>query len=229
MTRLPAKEAWDRMKLDCATLCGPGGPATRLLDAIHDQVPADTHIVLVGYSAGCLLIDEFLTEAHTLMPDRKFDVIWMAPAISYRRVAADIDAYRQNVRHFKEFNLDPNLELSDHMLNDIGRYRSDAYPGSLLLFVSGALENQPDTPIVGLERFRAHPRFWSPTEKASIDAVATALNLAQNTFISSKTSPDCTATKHGDFVFDPPTLSTIHRLLTEWKDPQNPDGLLTLH
>jgi hypothetical protein len=226
LTRLIAKDGWDRMKADGARLCEIGGPIDRIVAAINRQVPPQSHIVLVGHSAGCFLIDLFLQRAHALMPTRKFDVVWMAPAISYRRVAANMDVYRQSVLHFKEFNLDAKREMSNHMLSDIGQYRSDAFPGSLLLYVSGALEGRPDTPIVGLERFQGHPRQWTPSEGTAIDSVMRVLNLGVNTYVSAPGSTDCTALRHGDFIEDPATQQTLHRLLTEWKDPASPDGLL---
>jgi|GEM_PF-5305720 len=226
LTRLIAKDGWDRMKADGEKLCEVGAPISRVLSAIQQKVPPDAHIVLVGHSAGSILIDDFLWEAHRMMPDRKFDVVWMAPAITYRLVTDHLDAYRQNVRHFKVFNLSAKNEMADHMLSDIGQFRSDAYPGSLLLYVSGALEDRPDCPVVGLERFQGHARQWNPTEADSLASVSATLALGPNTFISTSDSKDCTATHHGDFVTDAATQATLHRLLTEWKDPNNPDGLL---
>jgi hypothetical protein len=229
---------WDRMKRSAAYGCAAldtNSVASRLLRALAAAPPK--HIVLIGHSAGSVYIARFLTAARALIPDAKFDVIFMAPAVTYREMASDIDVFKGSVVHFRMFALDDATERHNTVLNDlidftqfgmVGKwfsgFLSQTYPGSLLYYVSNALEGPADVPLLGMQRFLSALPTYTATEAADRQVVLDWLQPADNVGWSKGGARNvdprpgfATASRtHGDFWDDPQTLNSIAVTIRQW-------------
>jgi hypothetical protein len=127
-----------------------------------------TRVVLVGHSAGAIFICELLRavakqERH---PGLRFDVVFLAPACTFKLLDDTLELATNFVGSFRCFAMQDALEQADWVLRPI-------YTRSLLYFVSGLLEGEPDEPIVGMARF--HTRK-SPFEDHSFPGIRRTLD-----------------------------------------------------
>jgi len=118
-------------------------------------------VTLVGHSTGAVFIDNLLRHveqmrddaAEALPPDFRFkNVIFLAPACTFEDFASTVQRQKQLFRRFRMFAMSDEAEQKDHLLSVV-------YPRSLLYFISGVLETEPDgssspaKPLVGLNRY----------------------------------------------------------------------------
>ncbi len=118
-------------------------------------------ITLVGHSTGAVFINNLLaaTDAarhdptHPLPEQFRFgDVVFLAPACSFRQFGEVLEDHRSVFDEFRMFSMDDDHEVDDTLVPVI-------YPRSLLYFVSGVVEQKPDgkgaadLPVVGMQRF----------------------------------------------------------------------------
>lgn len=149
---------WSQMKQDTADAFGPdedihGGTAflARLRDALDGNPPPK--VTLVGHSTGAVYISEFLDKADAMLPPAvRFGVILEAPAASFVKSAATLARHQARIDGFRMFTMSDERERADRLVPVL-------YPHSLLYFVSGVVEGDPDTPIVGMQRFYDQARF----------------------------------------------------------------------
>ena len=142
---------WDVMKGDTADAFKPGDEhgGTMFLHALRDALAAGTaapRITLIGHSTGAVYIGHFLESASQWIPDAAFDVIFEAPAATHDFLASVIERHGRRVAGFRSFGLDDAREEADVLVPVV-------YPASLLYFVSGLLEDEPDQPLTGMQRF----------------------------------------------------------------------------
>jgi len=81
-----------------------------------------------------------------MLPEAEFDVIFLAPAVTYDQFDATLANHQSRIAHFRSFGMTDDWEIADRLLPVV-------YPRSLLYFVSGLLEETIDEPLVGMERF----------------------------------------------------------------------------
>ena len=142
---------WNQMKKDTADAFLPGenhgGTAllTELKTLALSGVPVP-RITLIGHSTGAVYICNFLESAAQVLPNLKFDVVFLAPAVSYERFSATIANHGKSIAHFRSFGMTDEWESNDTLVPIL-------YLRSLLYFVSGLLETAVDEPLVGMERF----------------------------------------------------------------------------
>lgn len=142
---------WDRMKGDAADAFRDGQEygGTALFAELKSQLEgrqAVPKITLVGHSAGAICICNCLRAAAQQVPNLNFDVIFEAPAATYDLLAATAAEHGSRIRHFRQFGMSDELEAADTLVPII-------YLRSLLYFVSGLLENEPDEPLIGMARY----------------------------------------------------------------------------
>ena len=143
---------WGAMKQDTADSFGPdpklfGGTALLTELAAAASVANIPKITLVGHSTGAVYISHWLQAANGIFPTQiKFDVIFLAPASTCQLLAETLSRYRHRLDGFRMFTMTDENERADRLVPVL-------YPHSLLYFVSGVVEPDADTPIVGMQRY----------------------------------------------------------------------------
>lgn len=177
-------------------------------------------VTLVGHSAGTIYVSEFLKAAQQRLPERQFDVVFMAAAISYTTLAQTIAASHSSIARIRLFAMEDALERADALLQgafdgQFGTSLNWLYPHSLLYLISGLLENNPDTPLVGMQRFHTGYSGNIPLEhKQAIQEVQQYLSTPSQ-MVWAKTPPGtadgwaCDSTGHGGFPQYPLTLQSL--------------------
>ncbi|APO72222.1 hypothetical protein IE4872_PD01701 (plasmid) [Rhizobium gallicum] len=115
--------------------------------ATYQQANPDLIIDLVGHSAGSIAICNLFGA----MQRRKIqievrNVVFLAPACQSRLMHAEIISQPQRFKAFRVFTMTDAFEQKDQLVRGV-------YPRSLLYFISGVLEEEPDMPIAGMQRF----------------------------------------------------------------------------
>ena len=151
---------WQQMKKDTAdSFTDPATSAgAALLAEIASQQAAGNkkfkRIILVGHSTGAVFISNLIDASARLLPDASFDVVLLAPAVTYKKLAATLNNHGARIHKIRRFGMRDEVEVEDVLVPIV-------YPRSLLYFVSGLLEfsdDEPtervaDTPLVGMQRF----------------------------------------------------------------------------
>jgi hypothetical protein len=164
---------WNRMKKDCidAFLSDENRAGTAMLKRIGTELDSGKklkRITLVGHSTGAIYICEWIKAASAVLAkDVKFDVVFLAPAVTYARFGDTLKQFGDRIRSFRMFAMQDQLERDDQVwgddLNGKPDWRRFIYPSSLLYLVSGILESkeaadgkltdEPDMPLVGMQRY----------------------------------------------------------------------------
>ena len=147
---------WDRMKGDTADAFKAGSEygGTVFLAELHDllQGASAPRITLVGHSTGAVYIGNFLKAAAQWVPDVRFDLVLEAPAATHDFFARVIEEHGSRIGNVRVFGMGDAREAADVLVPLI-------YPASLLYFVSGLLEDEPDQPLLGMQRFLAESPY----------------------------------------------------------------------
>lgn len=209
---------WNQMKLDTADAFGDDEQAhagTALLAALRDRI--DPHdppkITLIGHSTGAVYISELLGKADTVLPPSiRFGVVFEAPASTFEKASATVEQHAARISGFRMFCMDEERELDDRLVPVI-------YPHSLLYFVSGVVEPDADTPIIGMQRFHDrtdYPDGDYPEVGPARDFIAQSADRAAWS-ITDAQAPEgqrTAATKHGAFDDeDPATLASVKHII----------------
>jgi len=164
-------------------------------------------VTLVGHSAGGIYISRLLEELHKAMPtDFKVGVALIAPACTFTVFADTLASAGNRIANLRIFGMRDEVERQDHLVPGF-------FPGSLLYFVSGVLEDSRDEPLVGLQR------YYSYAEKyLNITSVKTfALLGKQHAYAWSQVSgfdgANCDMIHHGGWTEAPATLASIQYLV----------------
>jgi hypothetical protein len=196
--------AWDGMKAKAAAMWEPNaGPelghhvGSYLLDrlaGLQEERP-ELAIDLVGHSAGSIAICHLLAETPRRPTLHVRNVVLLAPACTvdlfYEQVASQPGRYQD----LWIFALRDREESRDRLVRGL-------YGKSLLYFVSGLLESEPDEPILGLER---HTTGQAPYDSPKARAVREILQARGHMIWAGGTdvgSLSCGATTHGGFHDD---------------------------
>jgi len=145
------KEVWDGIKKEAVDTFGasPACAGTAFLRGLktYCEDNPNAQITLIGHSAGSTYICEFLRHAHAFLPSNiTFDVIMLAPANSYKLFSDTLKTYSSRIHAVRIFAMNDDLEQKDALIPGV-------YPLSLLYLVSGILEDEADTPILGMQRY----------------------------------------------------------------------------
>jgi hypothetical protein len=175
-------------------------------------------ITLVGHSTGAVFIDNVIEEVQrrqttgSMPADFKFkNVIFLAPAATCDNFAGVLGKALLYDR-FRLFGMTDAYEKNDHMLSFV-------YPRSLLYFVSGILEQEPDgsnavdMPILGMQRYDLTGDVYTMPS-----VVACRQYLGQQDFAVWSPSDGGDGLRsqsqhHGDFDNDDPTLKSVQFMI----------------
>jgi len=203
---------WGRMKQDALEAFGQeddsGGRAlVQELAALTLPTPP----LLVGHSTGAIWICRLLAgAAGTLPAGQRFDVALLAPACDFRLLERTLTDHGGRVRLIRVFGMRDQLECADRLLSGV-------YPRSLLYLVSGALEEQADWPLVGMERFHTDGAPFTPERFPEIGRARAAIAAGGGGCVWSLADEGpgraSGARRHGDFDDDPVTLRSVAEMV----------------
>jgi hypothetical protein len=203
---------WKHMKKDTAdSYSGAadtyGGSA--LLEEIGKLHAAGSkpRIVLVGHSTGAVYICYLLQAAQKVLPsDVKFDVVFLAPACTFKLFDETLAAAGDRIGAFRSFGMEDEVEIADQFFPPL-------YLRSLLYFVSGLVEDEVDIPLIGMKRYHSGTAPFDATTFPYVDRVLTRLMTIPHAWLWSRSSGEpglnTTSIHHGDFDNDENTLASV--------------------
>ncbi len=203
---------WDLMKKDTADSFQPdtqvyGGSC--LIAELARQMNAGqpSKIRLVGHSTGAVYISEFLESADAMLPaGQTFDVMFLAPAITAKKFSVTLAQHRHRIANLRMFTMRDDLERKDTLVPII-------YPHSLLYFISGVLEDNSDTLILGMQRYY-DPNVYDDADFLFMTSVREYMLTRVAWSIADDGNGRTTASrKHGDFDNDAATLASIGHII----------------
>jgi len=172
----------------------------------------DLRIDLIGHSAGSISIAHMLeaaAERHSGFHVR--NLILLAPAASADVFERGIRANEALFDTFRMFTMEDALECKDHLVPGV-------YPRSLLYLISGILDGEADSPVVGLRR---HTTGQAPYDRSPFIQLSHFLAQPENRVVLSKTRDDAGeglrtgSAKHGDFDNDEQTLASLTAIIAK--------------
>lgn len=214
------QKLWETMKNDTAdAFDGPGNThgGTAFLEELAGVVtearaagtPAP-RVVLVGHSTGAVFICNLLKHADRVLQGveggtpLRFDVAFLAPACTFDLMQETLDQAKHRIGRIRVYAMHDALECRDAIAGP-------AYPRSLLYFVSGVVEKEADTPVMGMERYYVGRPYDSDPAVAAVRAY---LDAEPGASLWSE-CPDSVSKKHGDFDNDMATLTSVGRFIQE--------------
>lgn len=213
---------WNQMKKDTrdafagdVNLHAGTALLSRLQAALRNGLALE-RIFLVGHSTGGIYISELLkaVDAMHFEPAVKFDVVLLAPANTHKLLAETIAEHGARINWLRMFAMKDAVERDDGLLGD--DWKRAFYPSSLLYFVSGLLEDEPDMPLVGMQRFNAGAGFAAP-DYPECDSLRAWLGTPDHRLVWSHADDGdgrrSQSRKHGDFDNDPATLAALGHIV----------------
>jgi hypothetical protein len=190
-------------------------------------------ITLVGHSTGAIYICEWLKAANAVLANEvKFDVVFLAPAVTYARFGATLKQFGDRIRSFRMFAMHDQLERNDQVWGDdlTGKqdWRRFIYPSSLLYLVSGILESreapdadpvdEPDMPLVGMQRYFTGSGIYGAKDFPEVVQVRTWLAAHANSLVWSVADGvgdglNCKCNDHGGFDNETNTLASLRHIV----------------
>lgn len=198
---------WHAMKEDTTNSFKDNGGGTLFLKEIEKgwQNGDKPRIILVGHSAGAVFICNLLeaVEKQKLPDDLKFDIIFIAPACTFKCFADILSAYQSRIANFRLFGLQDMREKKD---------KAFIYPHSLLYFISGVLEDKSDKPLVGMERYYTDKTYDNSSD---IKKVRDYINEDWRVWsiVDKGFGKASKATTHGGFDKEETTVKSIVEIL----------------
>jgi hypothetical protein len=219
---------WEQMKLDTEQACRddqkPGNEAglTALLTRMGARYPDPAQaprVTLIGHSTGGVYICHILDAAARHAPALTFDLVLLAPACTTSLFRRAYDAHRQRIRGVRVFGMKDAVERADAMAEPvIGPAGRALYPHSLLYCVSGILEPEVDTPLLGMQRFLIEEETfdaahfpdvaWARKEIGSTGAVAAVWSEQVGV-----PGYESRSKRHGDFDDETVTINSVAHIL----------------
>lgn len=169
---------------------------TRFLGQLAN-LPAGTRVLLVGHSAGSIYISEILDRVRQHALPHRFDVAYLAPAVTTKRAAETLASGQWPVDNFRMYTMSDDWEAKDILVRQVPFF----YPRSLLYFISGLLEGSDDMPLLGMERFQTFGKWFSEDKdvKAVRDWLASGSNRLCFGPSQGTLGMETNSRSHGDF------------------------------
>lgn len=199
---------WSTIKQDTKdsfVTANSGG--SMLISHIKDWWAPGKRVTLIGHSTGAVYIGHFLNAWNDALPDdAQVDVIFLAPACTFKFLHERKDVLMKRTRKLIVFG------LSDEVETDY--WEVPGYKGSLLYIVSGLLEPETvDMPIVGMQRYYKGEPYTDTEITEVIEEV-----IDDVIWSVTEGAPDgrqCGAREHGDFEDDKTKKSMTHIIREE--------------
>jgi hypothetical protein len=199
---------WMKRLIDKAFDKDPLAGATVFLDELCKlwRARPTLRVTLIGHSAGSIYVNRFLealearqdSEAHA-------EVMFMAAALSFRRMADALPVWNKRVSRLRVFGLTDRVE---------GGYPEipGVYNKSLLYLASALCEDNPDAdePLVGMQRYwKDKPPYQTPTIRAVTHFIGEPRSVWSPTLDSAKPGYRSKATHHGRFPEERETKASV--------------------
>lgn len=194
---LGGEQVWLDMKLDAAASSDPSGGAKRFVQKLATWMKAHPDAVTVhavGHSAGSIFHSHLIPVALDAGVPRFETVSFLAPAVRMDTFRTKLLPRSDRIGNLAIFTMTDEAELDDNCFTVYGR--------SLLYLVAASFEANRGTAILGLAKDIAK------------DAAVTAFLSGPGGEViftpNGKKSPSAsTATSHGDFDDDGPTMESV--------------------
>jgi len=212
---------WARMKDVACEMWQPNGaiidenahPGSYFLKKLqtHQAAHPNFKLDLVGHSAGAIAICEMLRVSARVdtMPEIR-NIMLLAPACLTQLMHDEIVSHPDRYERFRMFTMSDDNEQKDRLVPLV-------YTRSLLYLISGILEDAPDTPIAGMERFwTAAVPFDDPY---IVETTSWLRQPGEDRMVLSVTpagTPEglqSASIKHGDFDNDPTTRNSLTNMV----------------
>ena len=223
------KDAFDAVHVEPEHPENEGAYVTLLRGLARYPSPAELTPLIVAHSAGAIHAVELIRAAADMpqLDGVKFDLVLLAPACTTGMLSTVLNnsRYRARLGSIRLFGMQDDIERQDYLIPDyfiekLNPWTLDAakalqfvYPHSLLYFVSGVCEDEPDMPLVGLQRHHA------PTYHASNSAVTAYFGADPSHCVWSVTNNQApiglasASRRHGDFDDDRLTLESLKAIV----------------
>lgn len=165
-------------------------------------------ITLVGHSAGAIYICNVLQYANVykLPKEITFDIVLLAPACTFKLFNQTINQCKERINAIRIFGMQDKIELADQVVPPL-------YPHSLLYLVSGAFEEEADTPILGMQRYYTSKAPYN--QPILLDTLEYL--VPPNTMVWSPTNDGpglaSNALHHGEFYKNDLTLQSLGQII----------------
>lgn len=171
----------------------------------HIAKNPDFKVDLIGHSAGSIAVCHLFRN----FPNFKVrNVILLAPACTSQLFYDEILTKPNRYQNLTMFTMDDEGEKNDQLLKFV-------YTHSLLYLVSGLLEKETDTPILGMQRFLNKKETFE--NQIVFNEIAKFFNKS-NLIVpkTENTAPNgfqCNSISHGDFDNDELTLASLKHII----------------
>lgn len=197
---------WNDMKIDAAAASVKGGGAHHFVTALGrwmTEHPGEVTVHAVGHSAGSIFHSHLIPAALEADVPAFESVSLLAPAVRIDTFTKLVlpHAKSRKVQNLAIFTMNDRAERDDTCLR--------IYNKSLLYLVSASFEPQKATPILGMAKYLE--RDTDLTAFFTGRSPAGQLVLAPN---AAGIRAGSTATAHGDFDDDAPTMESVARRVT---------------
>jgi hypothetical protein len=170
-------------------------------------------IILVAHSGGSIYACHFLAHAAVYLPQAKFDVVFLAAAVTVEFFRETIEEYGDRIDNFRNFALTDELECADGLVPLI-------YPRSLLYFMSGVCEHDQrthadlgDVPLVGMQRYVRDERTYNNPDILALRRFLAAQKRAVWSVRDEGPGLATITTKHIEFDQDNATIESIQHII----------------
>lgn len=214
------REIVDAFK-DDANTCG--GTAFLLgLQGLLEKKPG-LRIILVAHSGGAIYACHFLENAAKHIPDAKFDVIFLAAAVTCELFDETFRKHRDRIRRFRSFALQDSVECGDRLFEVRSfkdRLLNFIYPRSLLYFMSGVCEHEDrdrrdigDVPLLGMQRYYEKPRVYRDRDIETLRAFMRDPQSGVWSIANGGPGLGCSTAKHIGFDEDQVTVASLKHII----------------
>jgi hypothetical protein len=170
-------------------------------------------IILVAHSGGSIFLCHFLNSAARHIPRAKFDVVFLAAAVTVEMFHKTLATHGARIKNFRNFALADNFECADALFPLF-------YPRSLLYFMSGVCEHDDktrgdlgDVPLVGMQRYVRNERTYPHPDVTALRHFLAANNRAAWSIEKAGPGLSTSTTEHVGFCRDPATISSIQYIV----------------
>jgi uncharacterized caspase-like protein len=195
----------------------------RLNAYLSDGENPPIKVSMIGHSAGSIYICRLFEAALQKLPANfKFNqIVFLAPGVDFELFKSTLVDHPDRFEGFMLYTMNDELESKDAIAGP-------AYPRSLLYFVSGALEDQANKPIVGLERFYSGQKpYDTPVLTAATKFIKSAepRRVVWSSTTGAEPGFNVVANTHGGFAEEPVTQESLLAILKPKKVAESGRGL----